>query len=254
MADLDHDLRQIVLMDCLLFAFLWAVMGLDSTLSQITFFLKALVTGKGLDRAISEYLENYGAGGLHLSTLLLYNISFYVRSYYYSNHGLTGKDNILVAGGFTLFSIGLFEIFWKVSYAVFQRESYNIIVGSPYNIFLFLVNVGFLVGGLKSYLFLKHDYKLYFCPTDAILLSFTVFVVCFWWFYPLPVPKITINGWSNTGFFPQTVYSPPNSDIVVYVPNTAIHLTNIICKALMDFTCLSIFTLKVKKKYEVECF
>lgn len=200
---------------------------------------------------------NYPVYGrsLHFSAFIIYGFLFWAISRHLEKLGLTGSKNVFYTASLSVFNIGLFEMWYMSMFAIFQMQRnlvewfltdfwevpvimnfMFVVLGS---VALFCVYVdGFKVNNNKV---VGRFYMFKMCYTKfCLIFSLLVIAIFFWIHYPFPITTISISGWNNSSFFPQTHYAYVGAEL--YVANDLLHLVNLIVKSLFAFMHLHILT------------
>jgi len=253
-----HGWRQYVGLAITISAFMWFILGFDSTVEQIipmslqksapclAFALPNFLFGKiSLPQLIEQTYINYGLG-THWSAVIIYGLFFIGISKHLELHRVKKSLNFTLTSSFTLLTISVFELGWMYSYAVFQNQPWVFnIRHSP-----FLMNIIFLFFGvwgvLYTYLarYVKdaqlHDLRFNLTKLTILLFILSTLWWLLWIYYPFSVNHITVGSWTNSNFFPQTQYtinSNPNlyAGYPYHVEDNSVHFFNIGVKILL--TC-----------------
>lgn len=264
------SIRRIVFVMALVFALVWLIMGFDSGVGQINFPLVyvfgQVVKFQPIDwsEAIRLYHWAYGKY-MHWSVFTIYGLAFWFLSRYYEKMGIKGSQNFAYSFSTVLFSIGIFEWFWMISYYVFQGQPWILKFEWPQSRLLFQ-NLALTFIGLLSFFQIYAETK--FKPRLDGLTTWLIMLAlasCFLWIYypftvtPLSV-KTTTGTWVNSNLFPQTVYTIDTDplDLVnageqFFLEDNMIHLVNTIAKVFvtMAIVCLGLIVPKTYKEHEL---
>lgn len=246
--------RKYILFLTLLSLFSWMFFGWESTWTQPFTFLKnipSLLLGQTtLTETYTQALTHYGLGQ-HLSSAVIYGFSFFFLSIHLEKINIKKSLNFFLTASFSFMSIGLYEVIYNLLYSTLQNQSWTFTFawkqGLNITIFIF-----FIILGALSFLYTYSlNYKPNFSKYTKFFLLLSILTYLLWVFYPFPTTTLTVDNWSSTPFFPQTMYAVgPIDGIAIgepfFVPNNLLHLINVLNKTFMALTVLSLSFLKKK--------
>jgi len=240
---------------------LWVLLGADSTVEQLTYFIFNFPNVVLQKITVAEWFQIYNSYyglGTHWSasviySLLLIGISKHLRE----KLDVKNSANLALTTGFVGITIACFEFFWMSSYYLFQNQPWILSLQFP-QFRIILQNVMFLAPGIIILLgFNWKEYKLNFNKITVITFLGTIALILFWWFYPFSTPQLTvpIEGyglWRSSPNFPQTMYTvQPSikdaSGIMYHIDDAGVHLLNNLTKIFMTLTFYNLFKIKSRK-------
>lgn len=250
----------------------WVLFGFDSTPVQWIVLFYNLPNYLSGSLTHVEWTSLYGAyygKEMHYSAFVIYGLMYYALSRHFENKfNIINSKNVAYAASLTLFSIAVFEFYWMGSYAIFQGQPWVITPRMP-QLRIILQNVAFLSVGLIAILYMWADsyiidegkilgrrWRFNWNKTAWLLIGVSIASAVFWWRYGdfLPVESLTVEevGWSNSPYFPQTLYTIDiepddnvNAGVWFFVENNLIHGVNTLVKALWTFSMFFVMQLKV---------
>jgi len=248
-------------------------LGFDSTIGQLihpVHALPKLLTGQmSLQAWAGLFHWQYGKE-MHWSAFVIYGFMFWGLSHHFERSlNIKGSKNIAYATSLTLFSIAIFEFYWMICYALFQHQPWIITPQMP-QLRIHLQNFAFLLVGGLGLLYLYVDshkfdeaddvvgrfYKLRTDKSALGLITLTVLSGLLWIYYPGYVERFTVQlesgeFWSNTQFFPQTLYTidmnpsdTVNAGVWFYHGNDWVHGLNALVKVLVSVTVMYVCLVK----------
>ena len=173
-------------------------------MSGIALFLWVV---RGWDSGITKY-----GTSLHYSVFVIYGLEYAALNWWMDTaRKIRGIRNLIISVLWTVFSVGLFEWFWGLSYAFIHNEFWVLTpMNTVYTELLAITIIGAL-GGLYAM-------KLGVRPTVDRLTMFLILPAIFWF---------------ATGF-EQTCYPSVNGTII-YIESNLIHLYNVLAKVGLAF-------------------
>lgn len=241
--------RRYILLLTLASAFCWAVLGFESTWSQISIYLQSipsfLLGQTSLTSIQTQASLSYGLGQ-HLSTAVIYGICFLILSIYLEKINITKSMNFFFSASLSFMSIGIYEIIYNILYANLQNQSWTFTFAGKQGLNL-TVFMGFILIGVISLIYLYSlNFKPHIGKLTLILIGGSIITYALWIFFPFSTTSLSIGSWTSTNLFPQTMYAvnlTPIHSIGVgqpfYVPNNLLHFINLLNKALVSLTVLS---------------
>lgn len=244
----------------------WVLMGFDSGVGQLDFFLVYTDDFLRGEISLQEWIGwyHYGYGKTcHWSALTFYGLLMWSISRHLLRELLifSKSKTFIFSLGLAVLNMGLFEAFWQHSFAVLQNQPWTVTWIMPqFNILL--QRTTWIIAGLVVLLYFYLDSfildekeehvvgRLYQFHPDKkmfLVIGATLGLTVIWIFYPLPVEQISVETtagvWTNTNLFPQTLYTIDEdpldnqaAGVWHYVPNDLIHLLNTVHKAMLCFT------------------
>lgn len=253
----------------------WLLLGFDSTIGQPIHFLYSapqFIAGQlTLSQWVNVFFEQYGKE-MHWSAFVIYGLCFYFLSRHFEGMGITKSKNVSYSLALTLFSVGVFEIFWMASFAYFQNQPWVISPQWP-QLRIILQNVVFIVVGSLGVLYMWCDSYIFKNGRATkrkwffnwnwkawLLIGACISTAVLWWYYPGPVEHFSVElstgvVWTNTNRFPQTLYTIDleptdnvNAGVWYWIENNYIHGLNTLVKVLWTFTFFYVGKIKFGEK------
>lgn len=243
----------------------WILFGFDSCIGQPLMLLSrfpSYILGEiSLTTWVATWAEHYGKE-MHYSAFLIYGLMYWAISRHLDKKmNIHKSKNVAFSLSFLLLSVAVFEFYWIFSFATFQNQSWIITFKFPQARIL-LQNIGFATMGALGILYFWLDsfvydpirrgydrlYKLRVDPFAFLLIVATVILAYVWIRYPFEVERFSVTletgeTWTNTRYFPQTLYTidldptdSVNAGVWFYMENNLIHALNTIVKT---FVCLT---------------
>jgi len=253
---------------------LWAVLGFDSTPLQFIHVLYEgipnFIVGKASLNDLHVIYDSYYGREMHYSAFVIYGLMYWALSRHFNkNLGITKSRNIAYTCSLTFLSIAIFEFFWMYSYATFQHQAWVITPKWP-QLRIQLQNILFVTIGVLGVLYMwldSHVYNTVKKGYDRIftfrwdlyaicLVCLSVLLAVSWINYTGYVEKISVpletgEVWTNSGNFPQTLYTVDlnpndnvNAGVWFYVGNDLIHGLNTLVKVVWTLTILYVGLVK----------
>ena len=240
----------------------WIALGWESTWNQVSMFfqyLPGLLIGQTSLATFSLKVSQYYGIGQHLSTAVIYGICFILLSVYLEKIQIIKSLNFFLSASLSFMSIGIYEIIYNILYSNLQHQAWTfaLIGKQALNLYIFIFFIFIGVASL-TYLYTLH-YKPHIGKLTLILIGASALTYILWVFYPFSLTNLTIQTstglWTSTHLFPQTMYAVNltplarnGNGVAYYDPNNLLHFVNILNKALVSLTVLSLSMIRRKQK------
>lgn len=234
-------------------AFLWAVLGFDSTWEMVdpllgyawrdpVWTLRALLSpgGDGWNQIAASMWSMYGLGN-HWSAPVIYGFAYVWLSRRLEDEGVRGSANFFCTSALSLGNVGLFELAWNRLYSLFQGQAWTCVFAWPQSKNLAFFSVFVVVGVLALVLLQVNGFRVRVTRGKGFLLLAAAALWALWVFYPFPAARVAVETawgmWASSPLFPQTFYAVKVLDdglaqgLPFYAPDTLLHLVNVLCKA-----------------------
>jgi len=236
----------------------WVLFGFDSTWAMMLPYAEnalPLLLGQISLAEVKQQSQRYYGTGQHFSAPVIYGTAFIILSLYLERIGIKKSLNFFTTTSFSLMNIGVCEWIYNLLYANLQNQPWTIHFRwkQVTNLTFFTL---FIIVGLLTFLYLYTEgYHPNLSKVTALLFVISIEMWGLWVFYPFPIGYITVETttgtWTNTPFFPQTMYAvdiDPTDGIAVGVPyfveNNLLHTVNLLTKITMTVAILSLCMFK----------